>query len=295
MDYLALAFSGVVALASGGASFARLRRARIIEDTPTSKIRSAHQGYVELIGIAKEDGGVPVFSPLSQTPCLWYRFKVEEYRRSGKNSRWHVLRKGSSDAPFMMEDGTGTCFLFPEGAEVRSHRRKQWRGSSRLPVASEAAESLFSLGGRYRFTEELLQHDDPIYALGEFGSHHPPNPETLASEAQGRILNEWKQNYQSLLNRFDRDGDGQLDLAEWELARAEALRKARRELDKNPPMTVIHSMAATGDRRRPYIIATSAPKVLSRRFRWQALGLCLVSLAALAALVWQISQATRGA
>lgn len=293
MDYLGLAVSSVVALASAGASFARLRRARIIEDTPTSKIRSAHQGYVELIGIAKEDGGLPVLSPLSQTHCLWYRFQVEEYRSTGKNSRWHVIRRGSSDAPFMIDDGSGLCFLFPEGAEVRSHRRRQWRGSSRLPQAGGDRDSgVFSLGGRYRFTEYLLQDGDPIYALGEFSSHHPPNPEILASEAQGRILSEWKQDMRALLSRFDRDGNGELDLREWELAREEALRKARREVEQHPPLAVTHTLAKTSDSRRPYLIASSDPKVLSRRFRWQAIGLCLVSLAAVAASVWQISQNT---
>ena len=33
-------------------AFRNLHRARLIEDTPTSRIRSAHQGYVELIGEA---------------------------------------------------------------------------------------------------------------------------------------------------------------------------------------------------------------------------------------------------
>ena len=55
----------------------RLQRARWIEDTPTSRIRSAAQGLVELNGMLDAGGHEPLRSPLSNKPCLWYRFRVE--------------------------------------------------------------------------------------------------------------------------------------------------------------------------------------------------------------------------
>ena len=47
-------------------SFITLHRKRIIEDTPTSKIRSAAQGYVELIGYGQLMEGQPIVAPLTE-------------------------------------------------------------------------------------------------------------------------------------------------------------------------------------------------------------------------------------
>lgn len=44
--------------------FRQLHRARLIEDTPTSRIRSAAQGYAELEGRAVALGD-PLYAPLS--------------------------------------------------------------------------------------------------------------------------------------------------------------------------------------------------------------------------------------
>ena len=53
-------------------------RARIIEDTPTSKIRSAARGYVELEGRARAFNNKPIQARLSHMPCLWYKYKIEK-------------------------------------------------------------------------------------------------------------------------------------------------------------------------------------------------------------------------
>lgn len=287
MDYLALGFSTAISLVCGFGSISRLRRARIIEDTPSSKIRSAHQGYVELIGMAADSGDTALVSPLTLSPCVWYEYKIEEYRRSGKNSRWHTVQKGRSDAPFVIFDITGSCFIFPTGAEVSSHRKKTWQGSSRFPAGHQ--HSGFSLlSGKYRYTEELLCKDDPLYVIGAFSSRHPPNPVELANHAQANILNEWKQDYAKLLSRFDHDANGEIDFKEWELARAEALRKAERQIEQQLPVAVVHSIKDPKSRRHPFLIATTEPTALSRRFRWQAAGLFILSIIATAALTWQV-------
>ena len=70
-----------------------LRRYQAIADTPTSKIRSASQGYVELSGtIEKADSPdiQPLSGPLTGLPCVWYRYSIERYRRSGKSSHWQT-------------------------------------------------------------------------------------------------------------------------------------------------------------------------------------------------------------
>ncbi len=117
-DYLSLGISAAIALGCAYGSFSRLHSARIIEDTPTSKIRSAHQGYVELIGFAKTGATELLLSGLSQTPCLWYRYNIERYESSGKNSHWRSVERKTSEQPFILNDGTGDCIVYPDRAEM---------------------------------------------------------------------------------------------------------------------------------------------------------------------------------
>lgn len=78
---------------------ANFRRARAVEDTPTSKIASAHQGYVELVGAACL-GKTPLAAPLTGRQCVWYRYRVE---KKGSKNKWITERSGSSDNPFLVD------------------------------------------------------------------------------------------------------------------------------------------------------------------------------------------------
>src|SRR5687768_16103865 len=55
-----------------------LRRLLAMSGTPTSRIASAAQGYVELLGRGRNLPEFKVVSPLNQLPCVWYRYIVEE-------------------------------------------------------------------------------------------------------------------------------------------------------------------------------------------------------------------------
>ena len=103
-------------LFAGG--FALWRRERTIEDTPASRVRSMALGRVALQGKA-----VPwvsdLLAPLSGVPCCWYRYRVEEERRSGRSRAWHTISSGYSAAwAFYLEDETGRVLVQPEGAEL---------------------------------------------------------------------------------------------------------------------------------------------------------------------------------
>ena len=118
-DYFALAICTLISLVSAVSSISRLKTARVIEDTPTSKIRAAHQGYVELVGFAKAGPEQLLLSGLSQTPCLWYRYKIERYESSGKNSSWRSIESKTSEQAFIINDGSGDCYVMPNRSEER--------------------------------------------------------------------------------------------------------------------------------------------------------------------------------
>ena len=99
--------SAVAAICGFYFAFHFLRRARIIEDTPTANIRSAHQGYVELAGTAAQMDGEPILAPLTHLPCCWYSYKVERL----DDKRWLLADQGTSDDLFLLQDKTGKCII----------------------------------------------------------------------------------------------------------------------------------------------------------------------------------------
>ena len=277
-------------LACGYGIFHFIRRARIIEDTPTSKIRSAHQGYVELIGQGQYYEEQPLSAPLTGTACTWYRYEIAKRVRSGKHSRWKTLEKQSSEDLLLLVDETGHCLINPAGAEVIPSVNKIWYGHQRHPLrASDGGAGFFGMtlgSGRYRYTEQRMHAGDPLYALGLFTTLDGQS--SIARETR-EVLKKWKQKQDALLKHFDKNGDGEIDSREWdgvhEAAEQLVVRRTLSE-SKNP---VQHLLAKTGRRSRPFILSVQSQKAMSRRFRIKAffslLGFILLAPASIWAIV----------
>lgn len=288
--YLALALSTVATLYLLYHAFSRLRRARWVEDTPTSRIRSAAQGLVELCGRVDAGGHAPLISPLGGEPCLWYRFRVEEYRRSGRNQQWQTVETGQSDRPFVLRDATGECWVLPQGAEVHPRQRRRWEGRQRWPLSHNSGSSLLGamLGRRYRYTEEYLRQDDLLYALGWFHSHSGGAAPVDAQRVARQIISSWKADYADLLARFDRNRDGQLDMQEWQQVRAGAASEARRRAAATATAALQHQLGKPPYRGLPFLLSDQHEQHLSRHLRrqsrWSLAGMLIA--AAVAGWLW---------
>ena len=113
---IALSATGIGSFASGLWSIKSLKKARYLLDTPTSKIRSAAQGYVELYGELKE-GESLLSSPLSGNSCVWWSFSIDKQVRDDRdNKSWQQVEKGTSSELLCLNDGTGECWIDPAGA-----------------------------------------------------------------------------------------------------------------------------------------------------------------------------------
>lgn len=250
---------GVAALYTALRSFWRLR---IMADTPTARIRSAPQGYVELAGRALPHGVLQT-APLTRRDCVWFRFRVEEQRRSGKSSNWVIVDKGESPGPLLMDDGTGRCLVEPAGAEVTCRARDVWYGASRHP-SGPPERLLMVFSRRFRYTEERIVEHEPLYCLGHFET-----PRRGAAERQAlarEVLRGWKQD-PARMATFDTDGDGTVSVEEWEKARGKAERiaaRAERRVQAEPPLP---RLGRTGDPRHPFVISTHGEGDLVRRLR----------------------------
>lgn len=253
----------------------RFWQLRTMADTPTAKIQSAPQGYVELAGLVADGRGV-VAAPLTGVPCVWFRYRVEEKQGRGRNQDWRTLDKGMSEGAFLLDDGTGRCLVDPRGAQIKPHRTDRWMGPHRNAPRRKGQLVWLDTGERYRFTEERIQVGDPIYLLGHFET--PRRGVAEREQLQRELLRLWKQD-PARMAQFDRDGDGQIGEADWEFARREATRLAAKTEERMASAPMLSRVMDTGDRRNPYLISTHPAQDLTVSLRWQVFGLTIAFLA----------------
>lgn len=261
---------GLIAFLSLVFWYAALKRLRIITGTPTSRIASAAQGYVELIGDGRfYDDSNRLISKLRQLPCLWYRYRVEE---KNSNNDWNTSDSGESSEPFRVDDGSGTCIIDPRGAEIITQHKDQW------------------IQGRYRYTEWKLIGSDTIYTLGEFKTVGGSTSTITHKELVNQVLTEWKMDNDDLLKRFDLNQNGLLDMDEWMLARQAAKREASKRLDAARAETDTNFLMRPHDGRL-FLISNLSPDKLASKYYWWTWMHLVIFFGSLGGSVW-LSQNT---
>ncbi len=262
--------------------FRSLRRARLIEDTPTARIRSAPQGFVELAGRAVNLPGEPILTPLSGRACVWYAYRIERWEPKGRGGRWISVDQGESEAIFALEDGTGRCIVDPAGAEVMTRRKQSWRGRDRWSIPPPGHHDFL---GRYRYSERWLEPGDPLYALGWF--------ETLPGEGEGgmadevkALLRRWKRDRRGLLRRFDIDGDGEIDPREWRLVRKQAEKEVLQRRMNRPAVSAVHLLRRPPRPPYPFFLSAFPQTRLVKRLRYQGVAYLSGFVLACAMLAW---------
>lgn len=254
----------LVGLTSFWAWYANLKRYRTVADTPTSRIASAPQGYIELVGRGQQPPGDSLVSPISGLPCLWYRYRVE--RKNG--DRWEYVESAVSHDTFGISDGSGHVLVDPEGAEIMTSHKQ------------------VSNSGSYRRTEWTLIEGETIYVIGEHVTLGGSNAVLDKKTDLAMLLAEWKRDKPALLARFDANRDGEISLDEWERARQAASEEVNRTHLEIRLKDGIHLMRQPAH-DRPFLIANREVTALVRHFRlwsWAHLALIMAALAGLAIL-----------
>ncbi len=102
-----------------------LRLIRKLEDTPTAKIGSAAQGFVQLAGLARPQRETPLHVPVLQVPCVWYRYeRYDDYGAQDDDAE--PVEVQQSQGRFRLVDRSGECIVEPYGAEIVARKQKQW-------------------------------------------------------------------------------------------------------------------------------------------------------------------------
>ena len=167
--------------------FSALGRKRLVEDTPTSKIRSLAMGRVEIHGTVVPCGADTIKAPLSGKDCVWYKYTIEELRSQGKSSKWVVIKSGTEGRKFRLKDETGEVLVEPKGAEFDVP--KTFEASSKWGTDPPAGvlsflknngisfEGLLGINKSMRFAEYAVKQGDALYIMGTAGD----NPAVEAS------------------------------------------------------------------------------------------------------------------
>jgi len=197
---------------------------------------------------------------------------------------------------FNLRDETGEILVNPRGADVTPPVKKVWYGHSCRPpgmtpgVGGGMGASISGalgggiggslvgvpglgggIGGRYRYTERIMREGESIYALGHFETWSNVEGSDERAKRRADILPDWKKNPTELVQRFDEDGDGRVDMDEWEQARkaAEALVE---EHVATAAMKAEVSVLMKSEEDHPFILSTKSQDELTAAYRWKAIG-----------------------
>lgn len=236
--------------------FEILRRKRLIENTPTSKIRSVAMGFAEITGLAREK--FPLRSPITATECACFKFLIEKETRDSKGrTHWSTVQQGASTTYFYAEDSTGRLLVDPLDAELMLVR--DYYETKGVP--------------RYRYSEWRVEPGDYVYILGSVRKFVD-----AAVDRQARLrdrLQKLKENKNELM-KFDADRDGQINAEEWDRARAAAEQQLLEEELKKPVENSDDLVIAKGEAEKAFIISDRDEKDVCARLMWASMGYTVV-------------------
>jgi len=285
----ALGFAG--GAVAFGWGFRQWRWLRLIEDTPTAKVRSMPMGRVEIFGRAEEKA--ELLAPLSGVRCVYYRYRVEELRGTGKNRRWKTIDSGESAAwGFYLEDDTGRVFVAPKGAAISVSADLEVTRGGLLGFFDRAEPALDTSRWeersgwnprRRRYTEWRIEPGDFVYVLG-IAQERPG----LADERRRRVVEKLRaiKADPDAMTHFDVDGDGSVTTEEWEVARQLTASAVARE-----PVEDRIVVAADPGGGSPFMISDRSERSLrSRHLARAVLGIFGGAIGSVACLVFLLGR-----
>lgn len=196
---------GMVALLAGGSLYAvwwAKRNVKAIASQTPVDVSGLSAGYRLAWGTTV---GPEIAAPLTGRPCVWWKVQVWESVRESLQGRtslgpdsarwvWREAVTEESDRPVLFGDGKSVAAVWSWGATaVIPSGWSDWRGQS-LPPENRTPElrqggapgqgirndSQGTFGPRFRYVEQIIEKDAPIFAIGEV----TPTDPSLYSDAE---------------------------------------------------------------------------------------------------------------
>lgn len=188
--------------------FVQLSHKRLVQNIPTSKIKSLAMGLVEIQGKASAFTPQPLKSPYAKMDCVFYHYEVQRFTRySDGKGNWRTITEGSSGIPFYVDDGSGKVLVDSLKAQIKLGTRY----ISSNPDKRQAIPTLLR-NGDMKYLETFIIPEEPIYALGTANAI-----KDYLKEHKQRVakkLTEWWYNPEKR-EEFDLNQDGEIDKQEY--------------------------------------------------------------------------------
>jgi len=241
--------------------FRKLWQKRLIQNIPTSKVRSLAMGLIELAGKAVPD--VLLTAPYTKTPCVFYHIIIERlerrYSRHGSHTRWVKELEMKTDIPFFLEDDTGSVVIDPRKAETD------------LPLRYNQRE------GNKRYREYHIGQKEGIYVLGT-AKKVDSLEEKTHKEVEKRIR-EIIENPEEKA-KLDANKDMWIDENEWEAARKKVRREVEDEFSRageefkkssrSVPAHLQNVVVGMGELDKHFLLSTKSEKELITHYRMKS-------------------------
>ncbi len=146
-------------------------RRRLVLSTPTSTIRSAALGLVEVNGRAVGPNTMP--APISGKPCFLYR--VIAWQRPNGKKDWQKVADETLHQPFFIDDTTGQMLIEPLGADLDLERdvceefvTSIFSSANDVPLRVSTFLARHNAGNDrpLRIEEFLIKPDDSLFFTG---------------------------------------------------------------------------------------------------------------------------------
>ncbi len=263
--------TGMVLVGAGTVLFPygllNLKYKRMVENTPTSKVRSMAMGIVEAEGQARRYYDLKAI--YSRTRCIYFRCRLYRKKRAYMASRWGFFQTGGNHSeqwrleretasgrlPFYLEDKTGRVLVRPKGAIfLVSRASQQFSGAMGMNAA------LLLRDDRTRIREDLIPEGARIYVLGKA---RPEKTEDSVSERIRKELRRLKQDKARLM-AYDQNKNGRVGTDEWETARRDVENRVYAEMLAKGGPTERAVIGKPPYGMLPFIIADSEKAIIGK-------------------------------
>lgn len=184
------------------------KKKQMIENIPTSKVRSLAMGLAEVQGQAIAMTGKMLKSPFTNKNCVYYKYTVEEYHQSKNGGYWVRIKNGDKRNLFFLKDKTGMVLVDPKGADIDIP--KDWRFQPSLFKWSPqkkvedkiksffkkeriAYTGFFGIRRNLRFTEYYIAPRDKVYILGTAGDNPHKKEATAMHNIEDIMMQQGKE------------------------------------------------------------------------------------------------------
>lgn len=171
--------------------FRWLRQKKLIENIPTSKIRSLAMGLVEIKGKVVKEKKI-LKSPFSNKDCVYWKYKIERWHQSKNGGHWVTVKHGDNKMKFHVKDDTAQVMVDPEGAtldippdfeKVSGVRKSMPAGVEKFCQSNNIKTKGLFFKRKMRFREWYLEPSDEVYIMGTAGD----NPHVEDSTGQKNV------------------------------------------------------------------------------------------------------------